>query len=148
MPDKVPSPGGFPAAAAGGLAPVAGDVKQIKHKAEIGGLRLDADTANALLREIAAVRRRARELVTDSADLDRPLKFGDNWVGEQMSERLRTVAADHRGGVSPVLSAFARVLADLEYTIRAAAGLYYTTDEQSAAELKRSVERLGLRLES
>lgn len=147
MPQQ-PPPKGFPGSAAGALAPVAGEVKQVKHKAQIGGLKLDADTANELLRRIGVLKQRARQLVTDGGDLDRPLKLGDNWVAEQMSERLRQVAADRDGGVTPVLSAFARVLADLEYTIRAAAGLYYTTDEESAAELRRSVRRFGFDLQS
>jgi hypothetical protein len=140
-------PAGFPAAAAGGLAPVAGEVQQVRRKAEVGGLRLDVDAAQVLLRQLDVLKRRARELVTDSAALDEPLRFGDNWVGEQVSERLRGVAVSRNGGMTPVLTAFTQVLSDLEATIRAAAGLYYTTDQESVEAFRRSLRRLGLESE-
>jgi hypothetical protein len=138
---------GFAAPAAGALAPVAGEVAQVRRKAEVGGLRLSVDAANALLRQLAALKRRAAGLVADSADLNTPLRFGDNWVGELLAARLRTVAVDRSGGVTSVLTAFTKVLTDLEHTIRAAAGLYYTTDEESADEFRRAVGQLGLEAE-
>lgn len=138
---------GFAAPAAGALAPVAGEVAQVRRKAEIGGLRLDVDAANALLARLAALRRRTQGLLADSRDLDTPLRFGDNWVGDLMAERLRAVAVDRRGGVTAVLDAFATVLADLEHTVEAAAGLYYTTDQASADELRQAAVQLGLEVE-
>jgi hypothetical protein len=135
---------GFSGPAAGGLAPVAGQVHQVKHKAQVGGLRLDPQAATALLRRIEALRARAESLVTASGDLDAPLRFGDSWVADLMSARLRTVAADRHGGATAVLQAFVKVLMDLEYTIKAAAGQYYTTDQESADRFRQSLRRLGL----
>lgn len=136
--------GGFSAPAAGGLAPVAGKVREVRRKAEVGGLQLDKDAADELLKRIAALRARAAGLVTDSAELNKPLRLGDSWVADLMSARLRTVAVDQRGGATAVLRAFAKVLTDLEYTIKAAAGLYYTTDQESADKFNASVRQLGL----
>src|SRR5690348_5846621 len=137
----------FPDAAAGALIPVAGAVGAVRHKAEVGGLRLDVESAHALLRQIGLLRQRAAGLVEDSAALDTPPRFGDNGVGRIMAERLRAVAVDRHGGVSPVLAAFGKVLADLEYTIRAAGGLYYTTEQESANTFRRAVEGIGLEVE-
>lgn len=135
--------GGFAAPAAGALVPVAGQLDQVRRKAEVGGLHLDQQAATELLRRIAALRARAAGLVTDSTELDAPLRFGDSWVADLMSARLRTVAVDRRGGATAVLQAFAKVLNDLELTIKAAAGQYYTTDEESADQFKASVGKLG-----
>jgi len=136
--------GGFAAPAAGALAPVAGQLHQVRRKAEVGGLKLDQDAANELLRRIGVLRTRAASLVTDSGELDAPLRFGDSWVADLMSARLRTVAVDKRGGATAVLQAFAKVLTDLEYTIKAASGQYYTTDQESADRFNRSLRQLGL----
>jgi hypothetical protein len=141
MTDETPA---FAGAAAGALIPVAGAVGAVRQKAEVGGLRLDLESANALLRQLGLLRQRVAGLVEDSAALDTPLRFGDNWIGRIMSERLRTVAVDRQHGVGPVLDAFATVLNDLEYTIRAAAGLYYTTDQESAIKFQQAVEGFGL----
>lgn len=135
--------GGFSAPAAHALKPVAGQLHQIRRKAEVGGLQLDHQAAAELLRRIAVLRTRAADLVTDSGELDAPLRFGDSWVADLMSARLRTVAVDRRGGATAVLRAFAKVLDDLELTIKAAAGQYYTNDEESADRFKQSVGQLG-----
>jgi hypothetical protein len=136
--------GGFATPAAGALVPVAGQVHQVRRKAEVGGLRLDPEAAAALLHRIGALRARAAGLVTDSAELDAPLRFGDSWVADLMAARLRTVAVDRGRGATAVLRAFAKVLTDLEFTIKAAAGQYYTTDQASADKLRQSLGQLGL----
>jgi hypothetical protein len=136
----------FPGAASGALAPVAGQVEQAREQALAGTLRIDLTAANALLTQLAALRRRAADLVSECVALDTPLRFGDNWVGRLMSERLRTVAVGQDGGVTPVLTAFHQVLDDLEATVRLAAGLYETTDEQAAADLKRAASRFGVQI--
>ncbi len=134
----------FGAPAAGALVPVAGEVKDVRQKAEVGGLELDRDAAYEMLRRIAALKRRTQDLVKDSGNLDTPLRFGDNWVGELMANRLRTVADDRRTGVISVLTAFSKVLTDLEYTIKAASDQYYTTDQESADQFRNSLVHLGL----
>lgn len=133
----------FPAAAAAALAPVAGQVEQVKEQAEAGGLRIDLNAAERLLQQVQQVRVRAAELVRSGSSLDTPLQFGDNWVGRIMSERLRTVAVDENGGVTPVLRQFHGLLDSVEAIIRLAAGLYRTTDEQLENDLRRAASRLG-----
>jgi hypothetical protein len=136
----------FPGAASGALAPVVGQIEQAKEQALAGTLRIDLAAAKLLLKQLAALRLRAADLVSECVALDTPLRFGDNWVGRLMSERLRTVAVDQNGGVTPVLTTFHQVLDDLEATVRLAAGLYETTDEQAAADLKRAAGQFGVQV--
>lgn len=142
-----PTTPSFGGAAAGALAPVAGQVEQTKEQALAGTLRIDLESAKAILKQLSALRLRAGELVRDCADLDTPLKLGDSWVAEIMARRLRSVAAGPRGAVTPVLSTFHQVLDDLEATVRFAAGLYESTDEQAEADLKRAIGRFGVQFE-
>jgi hypothetical protein len=132
--------------AAGALAPVAGQVEKAKEQALAGSLHIDLEAAQAIIEQLAALRLRAGDLVRDCADLDTPLKFGDNWVGHIVARRLHSVAAGRSGAVTPVLTTFHQVLDDLEATVRFAAGMYETTDQQAAAELKRAVSRFGVQI--
>jgi len=141
MVEPVPEP--FPSAAARALAPVAGQVEQVKEQAAQGSLRIDLGAAENLLRQVHQVRLRAADLATNSSTLDIPLQFGDNWVGRIMAERLRTVAVDENGGVTPVLRMFHDVLDSVEAVIRLAAGLYRTTDEQVEQDLRLAASRIG-----
>jgi hypothetical protein len=137
----------FGGASAGALAPVAGQMQKAKEQALAGSLRIDLDAANVILKQLAALRLRAADLVRDCADLDTPLKFGDNWVGQIMSTRLRAVAVGRRGAVTPVLTTFHQVLDDLEATVRFAAGAYQTADEQAEDDLRRAIGRFGVQIE-
>lgn len=141
---RTPSFGG---AAAGALVPVAGQVEKAKEQAIAGTLQIDVEAARVILGQLGALRLRAADLVRDCAELDTPLKFGDNWVGKIMSDRLQEVAAGRDGAVTPVLRTFHQVLDDLEATVRFAAGMYESADEQSAADLKRAIGRFGVRIE-
>ncbi|MPZ81966.1 MAG: hypothetical protein GEV28_16860 [Actinophytocola sp.] len=138
-----PSMPAFGSAAGGALAPVAGQVEQVKQHAAEGGLQIDLAAAEVLLRQIQTLRLRSGDLVTDCGTLDTPLKFGDNWVGQIMSERLRTVAVGQDGGATPVLRRFHELLDSVEAIIRLAAGLYQTTDQQAADALHRAAGRLN-----
>lgn len=140
-------PMAFPGAASGALAPVADKVGKAKEQALAGSLKIDLDVAEVILAQLARLRQRAAELVRDCADLDTPLRFGDNWVGRIMSERLRTVAVDRDGGVTPVLTAFHQVLDDLGATVRFAAGMYATSDERAADDLRRAARQFGVTIE-
>jgi len=142
-----PRPTEFSADAAGALAPVAGKVGEAKQHALAGTLRIDVEVAKVLLGQLAELRLRAADLVRDCADLDTPLRFGDNWVGQIMSRRLRTVAVDRDSGVTPVLATFHQVLEDLEATVRFAAGLYETTDSLAADDLRRALGTFGVATE-
>jgi hypothetical protein len=140
-------PKAFPAMAAGGLAPVADKVGKAKEQALAGSLSIDLDAAKAILAQLNRLRARAEGLVRDCVELDIPLHFGDNWVGRIMSERLRTVAVDQDGGVTPVLEEFHRVLDDLAVTVRLAAGLYEATEERATDDLRRTVGQFGVTIE-
>jgi hypothetical protein len=137
-------PRAFPGAAAGALAPVAQQVDKVKEQALAGSLTIDLEVAKVILGQLGKLRARAADLVRNCADLDTPLRFGDNWVGRIMSERLRTVAVDRDGGVTHVLTAFHQVLDDLEATVRFAAGMYETADERAADDLRRAVGQFGV----
>jgi hypothetical protein len=141
---KTPSFGG---AAAGALVPVAGQVEKAKEQAIAGTLTIDLEAARVILRQLGALRLRAADLVEGCADLDTPLRFGDNWVGRIMSDRLQEVAAGPRGAVTPVLRTFHQVLDDLESTVRFAAGMYESADAQAEDDLKRAIGRFGVRIE-
>lgn len=99
-------------------------------------MRIDLDAAPALLARLDALRDRTGELVARGAELDRPLRFGDNWVGHLMSQRLRGVAvSDH--GLAGVLGTFHQVLDDVSATVRLAAGQYRAADDDAATALGR-----------
>ncbi|MBB4906953.1 hypothetical protein [Actinophytocola algeriensis] len=140
-------PRAFPGAASGALAPVATKVGKVKEQALAGSLTIDLEVAKVILVQLGTLRARAAELVRDCVDLDTPLRFGDNWVGRIMSERLRMVAVDSDGGVTHVLTAFHQVLDDLEATVRFAAGMYETSDESAADDLRRAVGQFGVTVE-
>lgn len=137
----------FPAAAAGALVPVRDQVEDVKQQALDGTLRIDTEAAQVILRQLATLKARAAELVSGCATLDTPLRFGDNWVGHIMADRLRTVAVDQNGGVTPVLTTFDQVLTDLESTVRFAAGMYAAVDAQVAEDLKRAAGQFGVEVE-
>ena len=119
------------------LTPVAARLGDARRHAESGALRIDLDAAQRLLDRLADLRSRAGDLVTAGVELDRPLRFGDSWVGHLLARRLRGVAVDDERGLAPVLATFHQVLDDLEGTVRLAAGAYGTTDDDAAAELRR-----------
>lgn len=134
----------FGAAAGGALVPVAGKVAEVRDHAAAGGLTIDLEAAEKLLVQLAGLRLRAADLVRDSETLAAPLRFGDNWVGRIMAERLHAVAAGEDGGVAPVLARFHELLDSVEAIIRLAAGLYQTTDQQATDALHRAAARLHL----
>jgi hypothetical protein len=137
----------FGGAAAGALAPVAGQVAQVREQALAGTLQIDLEAATVILDQLAGLRLRAADLLRDCAELDTPLRFGDNWVGHIVAARLRGVAAGPSDAVTPVLTTFHQVLDDLEATVRFAAGTYETADQQATAELRRAAGRFGVRIQ-
>lgn len=119
------------------LTPIAARVGDARRDAQSGALRIDLDAARRLLDRLGDLRTRARQLVAAGVELDRPLRFGDNWVGGLVSQRLRGVAVDDDRGVAPVLDTFHQVLDDVEATVRLAAGLYRTADDEVVDTLGR-----------
>ncbi|CAM3685386.1 hypothetical protein KIPE111705_20500 [Kibdelosporangium persicum] len=131
-------------APAAGLAPVAGQVQETKRKAEVEGLTLDPAAASALLATVARLRERVDDLVVECADLDQPLKFGANFVGRTVADRLQHTASGGNSSVTPVLTAFSKVLADLQSVIQVASGRYLVTDEDAAKKLRTFMSPFGL----
>lgn len=132
-------------AAGAALASVAGKAQEVRHKAEIGGLKLDPVAAKALITTLTNVHTRVTDLLGDCADLDQPLKFGDNFVGQTVASRLQDTASGHAAAATPVLTEFSQVLGDLLATVRAAAGSYVVADESSAQALNKAAARFGLK---
>ncbi|RSM64798.1 hypothetical protein DMH04_50675 [Kibdelosporangium aridum] len=143
MPQTPKPVGGFSAPAAG-LAPVAGQVKETKRKAEVEGLTLDPAAATALLNTIAQLRARVDDLVTECAELDQPLKFGANFVGKTVANRLQDTASGGNASVTPVLTSFGKVLGDLQSLIQVASGRYLVTDDEAAKKMKTFMSPFGL----
>ncbi|MFI7678247.1 hypothetical protein [Actinophytocola sp. NPDC049390] len=119
------------------LTPVAAHLGDARRHAESGALRIDLDAAQRLLDRLADLRSRTGTLAAEATELDRPLRFGDNWVGHLLARRLRAVAVHDERGVAPALTEFSQVLDDLENTVRLAAGVYRTTDDETVTELRR-----------
>jgi hypothetical protein len=143
MAEKPKAVGGF-SAAAGALVPVAGQVHEVKRKAEIGGLKLDPVAAKALIATLTRLHARVDDLVGDCADLDQSLKFGANFVGRTVADRLQDTASGNAAAVTPVLTEFSRILGDLRATVQAAAGSYVIADDQAARNMRRAAARFGL----
>jgi hypothetical protein len=125
----------FAPAATRALQPVAASVGRLAMEAEAGRLSLNVDAADALLRRIAEVKQRVDTLVADCRWLEVPLRFGDNWVGRIMSERLHAMAVDENGGVTHVLGLFEDVMISLENAVRECVKNYLAMDEAAAAGL-------------
>lgn len=144
---EIPKPmPGFSAPAAG-LVPVAGQVEATRRKAEIDGLSLDPAAATALITTIAGLRGRVDDLVGECAELDQPLKFGANFVGQTVAGRLRETASGGDEAVTPVLKNFSQTLANLQAMVQAAAGRYMVTDEESARRMQQAISPFGLQVE-
>jgi hypothetical protein len=105
---------------------------------------MDKTEATVLLASLAQIRARAEDLVTGCGALDRPLRFGDNWVGDLVSARLRAVASTDSLSMTSVLAEFRQVIDDLEATVRAAAQLYEVTDDANADLVRQAARRLGI----
>ncbi|WP_130342657.1 hypothetical protein [Herbihabitans rhizosphaerae] len=138
-----PTTAAFTPGAAAGLAPVAGGVADAKQSAVLGDLHLDPVAADTLLKALAKIKVRAKQLLRDSGDLDAPLRFGDSWVADIMAKRLRQVAVGN-GSVAAVLTEFERIVEDMELTVRAAAGDYIARDQAAKERLEKAANRIGV----
>lgn len=142
--DGAKSPeGGFApgpmAGASADLAEVSGEMRRMRDSIATGGLRLDVDTARKLLAALADTESRVQRMIVHaSSDLDRRLRLGDNPIGHTMSERFQGAAAGGRRAAGPVLEDFAKLLEELETTVRQAAGLYVAADDDAAETLGKA----------
>lgn len=133
------NPDGFAAGAAAGLAPAEGAISRSRREADAGRLRLSPEGAEAMLARLRKLRARADKLLGNAAELDQPLRFGDNWVGEIMNARFRGAADGRDHSVGAVLARYCAVLDDVEATVRAAARRY----DDAEGELADTFRLLG-----
>ncbi|MGA6165820.1 hypothetical protein [Amycolatopsis magusensis] len=137
-PASTPPPA-FGPAAGGALAPIAGDVRNVKQEAKKGSLQLSDEAAEGLLGALAEIEATVNQLIRDSKELDVPLRLGANFVGRTMGERLREAATS---AATPVLRDFGSVLNDLELTVRAARKNFEATDAEAQELLAEARRRL------
>lgn len=132
------SPGAaFAQGAAASLAPVSEDLDAVHERIRTGQLRLDEEAAHRLLASLAAMQARVHTLIADGKEqIGRPLRFGDNFVGEAMSERLRGAAFGTADAAIPVLEQFSGQLEKLESIVRRAAGLTTEFDLETRDRLR------------
>ncbi|GAA0239807.1 hypothetical protein GCM10010492_43710 [Saccharothrix mutabilis subsp. mutabilis] len=111
-----------------------------------GEVKLDLD--KQAVQDLVKLITQARDLVdgvhrTAVDNLDVELKFGNNWVGEAISRRLREVAVgDDRSAVS-VIGDFLDVLFEVEKTIRDAARNLEDADDEAADAFGKAGEVKG-----
>jgi len=126
------------------LAPVARDMAEVRSAAGHGELRMDEETAQALLKDLWEIKVRVEQLTTDAHELDVPLKLGDNWVGHAMSRRLHSVARGQDSAAIRVFKQFLMVVEDYELTVRRAAHLYTTMEDDVQSNVQRAARQLDV----
>ncbi|MFI9810684.1 hypothetical protein [Saccharothrix variisporea] len=100
-----------------------------------GEVKLDLD--KQAVQDLVKLITQARDLVdsvhrTAVDSLDVELKFGNNWVGEAISRRLREVAVGDETSAVSVIGDFLDVLFEVEKTIRDAARNLEDADDEAA----------------
>jgi hypothetical protein len=107
-----------------------------------GDVVLDRDVAPDVLRLLAEIRQDVEDLVTESVDLDRVPKLGNNFVAGVLDRRahLAAVAGDRLGGANKVFEDFQQILHEYETSVRAAIRGLEATDDH-AAETLHAVHR-------
>lgn len=134
----------FTAVAGGGLAPVAGQIAGVHQAAKTGAVKLTEDAAKKLVDSLDHARATLAQLIKESAQLEKPLPLGDNFIGRAMSDRLQEVATEGTGAAIPVLQEFAKVLTDLELAVKSARHLYTAKDEKAREDLDRIMGQFGM----
>uniref|UniRef100_UPI00131E1174 hypothetical protein n=1 Tax=Streptomyces sp. NRRL F-2664 TaxID=1463842 RepID=UPI00131E1174 len=76
-------------------------------------------------------------------NLDVELKFGNNWVSDAISRRLREVAVGHEESAVHGIGDFMQVLFEVEETIREAARNLERADDEAAAAFGAAGEAKG-----
>ncbi|MFT7835467.1 hypothetical protein Q5530_04860 [Saccharothrix sp. BKS2] len=77
------------------------------------------------------------------SNLDIELKFGNNWVSEAISRRLREVAVGDESSAVNVIGDFMKVLFEVEETIRKAARNLQEADDEAADTFGSAGEARG-----
>ena len=122
----------FAEGAAGRLAPVAEDLRQVRDQVDRGELWFDEESAHELLGELLRLQGQVHQIIAEAGDnIDQPLRFGDNFVGETLARRLKGAVDGDDNAALPVLKGYAEQLDQLVGIIRTASGLITTTDEDA-----------------
>ncbi|MEU7525269.1 hypothetical protein AB0A74_06005 [Saccharothrix sp. NPDC042600] len=111
-----------------------------------GEVKLDLD--KQAVQDLVKLITQARDLVdgvhrTAVDNLDVELKFGNNWVGEAISRRLREVAVGDDQSAVAVIGDFLNVLFEVEKTIRDAARNLEDADDEAADAFGKAGEVKG-----
>lgn len=126
------------------LAPVSQDMADVRAAARSGELRMDVETADALLKDLADIKDRVAQLTVDATELDVPLQLGDNWVGRAMSQRLHAVAQGRDSAALRVFKQFAMVVEDYEQAVRRAAERYVSIEDDVQSDAQQAARRLDV----
>lgn len=129
-----------PFAPGAALIPIAGQLRGARESAASGRLHLDPEAARTLLAALEQARTRAHQMISEAKDLSTPMRFGDNWIGRLLDDRLRGAAHGGPSSAVPVLEEFNSALEELESTVRAAAGRYTATDDEAQEHLARAYQ--------
>ena len=139
MPESVEfRPAGPPAMPRGG-------VDRMSRAVADGDVILDRDVAPEVLRLLAEIRRDVEDLVSESVNLDRVPKLGNNFVAGVLDRRARlaAVAGDRLGGANQVLEDFQRLMHEYETSVRTAVRGLETADDHTAETLHALHRDLG-----
>lgn len=126
------------------LAPVSQDMAQVKSAAGKGELRMDDETADALLKDLWEIKERVEQLTADAHELDVPLRLGDNWVGRTMSRRLHAVAQGRDSAAIRVFKQFLMVVEDYEQAVNRAARRYTAMEDDVQSDVQRAARQLDV----
>src|SRR5690349_18337933 len=108
-----------------------GGVDRMSRAVADGDVVLDRDVAPEVLRLLAEIRRDVEDLVSESVNLDRAPRLGNNFVAGVLDRRARlaAVAGDRLGGANQVLEDFQRLMHEYETSVRTAVRGLETADD-------------------
>jgi hypothetical protein len=111
-----------------------------------GSVQLDLDKQglDALLKLVSGARSLVDNVHSRAVNnLDVELKFGNNWVSDAISRRLREVAVGNQESAVNVIGDFMQVLFEVEETIREAARNLERADDEAADAFGSAGEAKG-----
>ncbi|PSL55521.1 hypothetical protein B0I31_105485 [Saccharothrix carnea] len=111
-----------------------------------GSVQLDLDKQGVddLLKLVSQARSMVDEVHSRAVNnLDVDLKFGNNWVSDAISRRLREVAVGNEESAVNVIGDFMQVLFEVEETIREAARNLERADDEAADAFGSAGEAKG-----
>lgn len=122
---------------AGSLAAPHHSVDKMSRVVADGDVVLDRDVAPQVLRLLAEISKDVEDLVSESVNLDRVPKLGNNFVAGVLDRRTRlaAVAGDRLGGANKVFDDFQQIMHEYETSVRTAIRGIKAADDDAAAAL-------------